>query len=254
LKIRRKKKRRELRARPFPAGWEAVLRQNFPLYARLADDDRAELQGHIHVFLDEKKFEGCGGLEMTDEIRVTIAAQACLLLLHRETDYFPAMKSIFVYPSLFYADVVEENEDGVVSEFVEDRSGEAWDYGPVVLSWEDALVGASGEEGGYNSVIHEFVHQLDLENGAADGVPRLEGRERYAEWERVFNEAYELFERKLDAGKPTVLDEYGAEGPDEFFAVAAEHFFQTPLELRDECPELYEQMRLYFEQDPAGWF
>lgn len=253
MKIRRKKKRRQLREQPFPGEWDAMLRRNFPLYLRLSDEDRDELQGHIHVFLDEKKFEGCGGLELTDEMRVTIAAQACLLLLHRETDYFPVMTSVFVYPSLFFAEVAEEDEAGVVTEFQEDRSGEAWDYGPVVLSWEDALVGASGEEGGYNSVIHEFVHQLDLENGAADGVPRLEGSERYAEWERVFAEAYERFERRLDAGRPTVLDEYGAEGPDEFFAVAAEHFFQTPSELREESPELYDQLKLYFKQDPAGW-
>jgi Mlc titration factor MtfA (ptsG expression regulator) len=253
VKIRRKKKRQQLRAQPFPGDWDAMLRRNFPLYSRLPDEDRGELHGHIHVFLDEKKFEGCGGLELTDEVRVTIAAQACLLLLHRETDYFPVMTSIFVYPSLFFAEVAEEDEAGIVTEFQEDRSGEAWDYGPVVLSWEDALVGASGEEGGYNSVIHEFVHQLDLENGAADGVPQLDGGEQYAEWERVFTEAYERFERRLDAGRHTVLDEYGAEGPDEFFAVAAEHFFQTPVELRDEAPELYEQLRMYFRQDPAGW-
>lgn len=254
MKIRRKKKRLQLREQPFPAAWDEVLGRNFPLYTRLSDEDRRELQGHIHVFLDEKKFEGCGGLEMTDEVRVTIAAQACLLLLHRETDYFPVMKSVFVYPSLFFADVVEEDEAGIVSEFQEDRSGEAWDYGPVVLSWEDALAGAGGEEGGYNSVIHEFVHQLDLENGAADGVPRLENGEQYAAWEQVFTDTFERFERQLDAGRQTVLDEYGVEGPDEFFAVAAEHFFQTPIELREEYPALYEQLKLYFRQDPVEWF
>ena len=253
MKILRRKKREKLRAQPFPAEWDSVLCENFPLYTRLPEPDRKEMQGHIHVFLDEKRFEGCDGMEITDDVRVTIAAQACLLLLHRETNYFPVMTSIFVYPSLFYAEVIEEDENGVVNEYEEDRAGEAWDYGPVVLSWEDALTGASGEEGGYNSVIHEFVHQLDLENGAADGLPRLESAEQYEVWERVFSEAYNRFERKLDAGRQTVLDEYGAEGPDEFFAVATEHFFQTPIELREENPELYEQLKLYFKQDPSDW-
>jgi Mlc titration factor MtfA (ptsG expression regulator) len=253
LKIFRNKKRDRLRGQPFPEEWDRMLRENFPLYRRLPEEDRPELQGHIHVFLDEKQFEGCNDLEINDEIRVTIAAQACLLLLHRDTDYFPAMTSIFVYPTLFYAEVVEENEDGVVSEYEEDRSGESWDYGPVVLSWEDALMGAAGEEGGYNSVIHEFVHQLDLENGSPDGVPRLENADRCESWERVFTESFEKFERRLDAGRPTVIDEYGVEGPDEFFAVAAEHFFQTPDALRREYPDLYDELRSYFQQDPVAW-
>jgi Mlc titration factor MtfA (ptsG expression regulator) len=253
LKVFKGKKRQRLRSQPFPAEWDATLRENFPLYRRLPAADRRELQGNIHVFLDEKCFEGCGGLEMTDEIRVTIAAQACLLLLHRDTNFFPAMTSVFVYPSLFYADVVEENEDGTVSEFEEDRSGESWDYGPVVLSWEDALAGASGEEGGYNSVIHEFAHQLDLENGAADGVPKLESGDQYDSWERVFGEAYARFERIVNLGQQTVIDEYGVEGPDEFFAVATEHFFNTPAELRSEYPELYDKLKSYYRQDPDGW-
>jgi Mlc titration factor MtfA (ptsG expression regulator) len=247
------KKRSQVRERPFPDSWDAILRANFPLYSRLPAEDRLELQGHIHVFLEEKRFEGCNQLEITDEIRVTIAAQACLLLLHRETDYFPEMTSIFVYPTLFYADVEEEDEFGIVSEYEEDRSGESWDYGPVVLSWEDALVGAKGAEGGYNSVIHEFVHQIDLENGAPDGVPRLASREQYQSWERAMGEAFQQFEHKLEAGCNTIIDEYGAEGPDEFFAVAVEHFFQTPLELRSEYPRLYDTLKAYFDQDPAEW-
>jgi len=253
VKLFKSKKRTQARTQPFPDDWNLILRDNFPLYKRLSEEDRSELQGHIHVFLEEKQFEGCSELDLTDEIRVTIAAQACLLLLHRETDYFPEMKSIFVYPTLFYTDVAEEDEFGIVSEYEEDRSGEAWEYGPVVLSWEDALMGARGEEGGYNTVIHEFVHRLDLENGAPDGVPRLDSKEKYESWERTMSEAFEKFERKLDAGRETIIDEYGAEGPDEFFAVAAEHFFQTPLELRSEFPRLYDELKSYFKQDPATW-
>jgi Mlc titration factor MtfA (ptsG expression regulator) len=253
LKIFKNKKRERLKAQPFSDKWDEMLRERFPLYDRLSNSDRRELQAHIHVFLEEKQFEGCNDLEVTDEIRVVIAAQACMLLLHRDTDYFPAMTSIFVYPTLFYADVVEEGEDGVVSEYEEDRSGESWDYGPVVLSWEDALMGAAEEEKGYNSVIHEFAHQLDLENGAPDGVPRLENRGQYESWERVMSEAFERFERAVDAGRATVIDEYGVEGPDEFFAVATEHFFLTPAELRREFPDLYDAMKSYFRQDPLDW-
>jgi len=253
MKVFKGKKRDRVRSQSFPAEWDAILRSNFPLYRRLPESDQMELQGHIHVFLDEKQFEGCGGLELTDEIRVTVAAQACLLLLHRDTDFFPAMKSIFVYPSLFFADVVEENPDGTVSEFEEDRAGESWDYGPVVLSWEDALAGALGEEGGFNSVVHEFVHQLDLENGAADGVPKLESGEQYESWERIFGEAFARFERIVDSGQRTIIDEYGVEGPDEFFAVTTEHFFNTPAELLGEYPELYDVLKSYYRQDPSSW-
>jgi Mlc titration factor MtfA (ptsG expression regulator) len=253
VKLFKGKKQERLQSQPFPGDWERMLRDNVPLYRRLSDTDQRELQGRIHVFLAEKLFEGCGGLEVTDEVRVTIAAQACILLLHRDTECFPAMTSIFVYPSLFYSDVAEENEDGIVSEYEEDRSGESWDYGPVVLSWEDALAPAFGEEEGYNSVVHEFVHQLDLENGAADGVPKLENSEQYESWERVFTEAFERFERRLNADRPTVIDEYGVEGPDEFFAVATEHFFQTPDALRREYPDLYDELKSYFKQDPADW-
>jgi Mlc titration factor MtfA (ptsG expression regulator) len=253
VKLFKNKKRTQARKKSFPDGWDSILRENFPLYLRLPAEDREELQGHINVFLEEKRFEGCSDLELTDEIRVTIAAQACLLLLHRETDYFPKMQSIFIYPTLFYTDVAEEDEFGIVSEYEEDRSGESWEYGPVVLSWEDALMGARGEESGYNTVIHEFAHRLDLENGAPDGVPGLENGKRYQSWERTMSEAFEQFERKLDSDRETIIDEYGAEGPDEFFAVAVEHFFQTPAELLCEYPRLYDEFKSYFKQDPANW-
>lgn len=253
MKLFKSKKRHQIRSQPFPGEWDRLLQSNFPIYGRLPDADREELQGNIHVFLNEKRFEGCGGLEMTDEIRVTIAAQACLLLLRRETDFFPSMTSIYVYPSLFFTDTVEENIDGTVSEFEEDRSGESWEYGPVVLSWEDAVAGALREEDGYNTVIHEFTHQLDMENGAADGVPRLDSGEQYETWDRVFSESFERFERMVEADRQTVIDEYGIEGPDEFFAVATEHFFLTPIELKREFPDLYAELSKYFCQDPAAW-
>lgn len=253
LKRRKSRRRDELRAQPFPPEWERALQRFFPLYARLPAEDREELKGHIHVFLDEKQFEGCDGFAVTDEVRVTIAAYACLLLLHRETDYFPAMQSILVYPTTFLVDVAEAQDDWVISEYSEDRAGESWDLGPVVLSWDDVLDSASEDAVGYNVVLHEFSHQLDIENGEVDGVPKLASKDEYAAWANAFNSAYDRFIDDLDAGRRTLLDEYGAEGPSEFFAVAVEAFFEMPRDLRRGYPRVYEALKGYFAQDPAAW-
>jgi Mlc titration factor MtfA (ptsG expression regulator) len=253
LKRRRRRRRGELRSQPFPPAWERVLRERFPLYTRLPADDREELKGHIHVFLDEKQFQGCDGFVVTDEVRVTIAAYACLLLLHRDTDYFPAMQSILVYPTTFLVDVAEAQDDWVISEYTDDRAGESWDLGPVVLSWDDVLDSTSEDAVGYNVVLHEFTHQLDVENGEVDGVPKLATKDDYASWVDAFNTAYDSFIADIDAGRRTVLDEYGAEGPSEFFAVAVEAFFEMPRELRRGFPRVYEALERYFAQDPAAW-
>lgn len=253
FKRRREKKRAELRARPWPEAWEAILKKRFPLYARLPGADRDELKQHIHVFLAEKRFEGCDGFEVTDEVRLTIAAHACLLLLHRETDYFPTTKSVLVYPATFLVDVAEAQDDWIVSEYSDDRAGESWDYGPVVLSWDDILDSISPDAGGYNVVLHEFTHQLDLENGEVDGVPRLDSPDAYDGWSDAFNAAYDHFIATLDAGRRTPLDDYGAESPSEFFAVAVEAFFETPRDLHRAYPDVYSHLRDYFAQDPLGW-
>lgn len=167
----RRRRRERLRSEPFPDAWEATLRRNAPLYGRLPEDDRRELRGHIRVFLAEKRFEGCGGLELTDEIKVTIAAQACLLLLHRETDYYPRLITILVYPSTCVAHARQPIGGGVVLEGEVARLGEAWKDGVVVLAWDDVLAGASGLHDGHNVVLHEFAHQFDREDGTADGAP-----------------------------------------------------------------------------------
>jgi Mlc titration factor MtfA (ptsG expression regulator) len=253
FKRRRNKKRAELRATPFPPEWQAILQKRFPLYRRLPDADRAELHGHIQVFLDEKQFEGCDGFEITDEVRLIVAGHACLLLLHRDTDYFPGTRSILVYPTTFLVDMAEAEDDWVVSEYSEDRAGESWDFGPVVLSWDDVLDGLDPEAAGYNVVLHEFSHQLDLENGEVDGVPRLESGEAYDAWADIFNTAYDSFLDDLDADRPVALDDYGAESPSEFFAVAVEAFFETPARLQKAYPDVYEQLSGYFQQDPLRW-
>ena len=246
--------RPELRAKPFPEDWAAILARNVPLYDRLPDADKAELHGHVHVFLAEKTFEGCGGLEMTDEIRVTIAGQACLLLMHRETEYFRRLITILVYPTAYQAEGIEHLGGGMVIAGDQTRLGEATADGVVVLSWDDVRSGAFDPKDGHNVVLHEFAHQLDQEDGSADGAPVLERRGRYATWARVLNHDFEELKEADRAGKKTVIDGYGATNPAEFFAVATECFFEKPGKLRKKHPELYQELTRYYHLDPEATF
>ena len=246
-----KRRRRErLRTTPIPHEWEQILRKNVPLYRRLPEADRRELHGHIQVFLAEKHFEGCGGLELTDEIKLTIAAQACLLLLHRDTDYYRRLITILVYPAAYIAKAIEPIGGGVVLEGEVCRLGEAWKDGVVVLSWDDVCCGAADIHDGHNVVLHEFAHQLDQEDGAADGAPILDHRSRYVTWARVLGAEFEQLRRDSERGRSTVLDEYGATNPAEFFAVATECFFETPAPMKQKHPALYEALKGYYHQDP----
>jgi Mlc titration factor MtfA (ptsG expression regulator) len=248
------RRRARLRAMPFPPAWEVVLDANAPACRGLPPDLRAQLYQHIQVFLAEKHFEGCNGFEITDDVRVTIAGQACLLLLNRETDYYPDLLTVLVYPSVFYADLQEPDESGhVVSEYFEDRSGESWDVGVVILSWEDIADYTSTGRSGYNVVLHEFAHQLDMENGSLDGMPRLGSRALRDEWARVFGEAYRRVERATLNNRRTLVDSYGIGDPAEFFAVVTESFFERPVALRREYPDLYARLSAYYCVDPAAW-
>src|SRR5215469_10840118 len=184
--------RKRLRSAPFPPAWSQILQARCPFYQRLPEEDRHELRGHIQVLLSEKSFEGCGGLAMTDEIRVCIAAQACLLLLHRKTDYYPELRSILVYPSTYFAEETRHLGDGVMEEARYARLGEAWQHGAVVLAWDAVCQGTADPDDGNNVVFHEFAHQLDFEDGVADGAPALgvghgwsARKWRYAAWARV---------------------------------------------------------------------
>jgi Mlc titration factor MtfA (ptsG expression regulator) len=250
----KRRRRNRLREKPFPPEWLRIIERNFPLYAHLPATDQRELLGDIQVFRAEKHFEGCGGLEITDEIRVTIAAQACLLLLHRETDDYPRLDSILVYPSAYVAKSIELYPGGVVGEGLSARLGEAWATGAVVLSWDDVRQGAADIHDGHNVVLHEFAHQLDQESGAAEGLPVLERRSMYVAWARVLGAAYEQLRSDVARGRPTVLDSYGAKNPAEFFAVATECFFEKPVELARHHPDLYEELREFYRQDPVTYF
>jgi Mlc titration factor MtfA (ptsG expression regulator) len=258
--MRKKQQRARLKAALFPAHWSRILERRFPLYARLPEEDRKELQGNIQVFLAEKWFEGCGGLEVTEEMKVCIAAQACLLLLHRETDYYPGLRSILVYPSTYFVKTTRHAGAGIREERHDSRLGEAWDSGAVVLAWDAVHSGAANPQDGYNVVFHEFAHQLDFEDGRTDGAPLLATEDpwykrthRCKAWARVLSSEYERLRANVEGGQQSAIDEYGATNPAEFFAVATESFFERPREMQRRHPELYEELKRFYRQDPAGW-
>ncbi len=247
----KRRRRARLRATPFPADWLHVIKKNVRFYACLPDGDRRELEGLVQIFLAEKSFEGCGGLQLTDEIKVTIAAQACLLLLHRQTDIYPRLITILVYPTAYHAKSIKPIGAGVALEGENINLGESWSSGVVVLSWDDVRAGASDIRDGQNLVLHEFAHQLDREDGEINGAPLLEQRSQYVTWARVLNAEYERLKRESRLGRATVLDQYGTVDPAEFFAVATECFFEKPRILRKRHPELYEELKSFYRQDPA---
>lgn len=247
----RERRRSRLRQRPFPEEWEAILERNVPLYQKLPEADRSELKGHIRVFLAEKRFEGAGGLTITDGIRVTIAAHACVLLLHRATDYYPGLYTIIVYPGAYVAARTVREPMGIVTERTDTRLGESSPRGAVVLSWDAVEAAASDVGDCRNVVLHEFAHQLDGEDGSVEGAPALSDRSRYVAWARILGREYERLRRDTALGRKTVLDRYGATSPAEFFAVTTECFFTRPELLKARHPELYAELQQYYQQDPG---
>jgi Mlc titration factor MtfA (ptsG expression regulator) len=249
----RRWRRGKIMQRPFPAAWVDVLNANVKLYPRLTPTDQLELQRHILVFLNEKHFEGCRGVTINDEIRVTIAGNACLLLLHRRTNYFPEMVTILVYPSTFFAKFTDVDEHGLEMEEQLENAGESWDGGNVILAWDVAKHGAIDPRDGLNVIIHEFAHQLDSETGQTDGAPLMESRGMAKRWAEVFQREYDQHCQAVDNDQKTVIDDYGAENPAEFFAVCVETFFEKPTQLKENHADLYAALQAYFKQDPASW-
>jgi Mlc titration factor MtfA (ptsG expression regulator) len=252
--LSKKERWAKIQSQPFPPEWSWIMARNVPIYARLSELDKAELRGLIQVFLAEKVFEGCGGLEITDEIKVTIASQACLLLLRRDTEVYPRLITILVYPSAYVSNMPQHGPHGLVTEGPQGRLGEAWTSGVVVLSWDDVKQGATDVRDGHNVVFHEFAHQLDQEDGSSDGAPILPRRNLYSAWARVLGEEYQELRKAAETGKKSVLDTYGATEPAEFFAVATEAFFEKPVQLKKKHPELYEELKIYYNQDPEADF
>src|SRR5436190_11160582 len=254
FELLKQQRRRRLRARPFPKEWRKLIQHHVVFFHKLNASDRAELLSHIQVFLAEKRFEGCGGFAITDEVRVTIAAQACLLLLHRRTDYFPGLLTILVYPSTYMAEEKRQIAEHVWEEGTMTRLGETGRrMGSLVLSCDAVKAGAADPSDGKNVVLHEFAHQLDYENSAADGVPGLTTREQQLSWSEVMRTEFASLRAADETGIPTLLDTYGATNPAEFFAVSTEAFFERPCALRSRHPSLYAELQRYFRQDPVEY-
>jgi MtfA peptidase len=250
----KQRRRRRLRARLFPKEWLTLIQRHVLVFYKLSARDRAELLGHVQVFLAEKRFEGCAGLAITDEVRVTIAAQACLLLLHRRTDYFPGLLTILVYPSTYMVEEKRQIAEHVWEEGNTTRLGETGRrMGSLVLAWGAVKHGAADPPDGKNVVLHEFAHQLDYENHAADGVPELATREQQLAWSEVMRTEFASLRAADESGIPTLLDTYGATDPPEFFAVSVEAFFEQPRTLRARHPKLYAELQKYFRQNPVEY-
>lgn len=244
-------RRRRIFAEPFPPQWEATLREHLRIYAKLPEDLQQRLQDLIKLFIRDKAFVGCAGLNITDEMRVLIAAQACLLILNRPSTGYRSLRSIYVYPSAFRATHTVRDELGLVGTETRDLLGESWSTGRVVLAWDDVQKGVHDFSDGYNVVLHEFAHQLDHESGTTNGAPLLYNKAAYKSWAYVFGSEFE----KLQQSQPgeSVIDYYGATNPAEFFAVATETFFEEPAQLYEHHRELFEELKSYYRLDPRNW-
>jgi len=229
------------------------LRKQAEILRLLPADLQLQLKKRIQVFLAEKPFIGCAGLEVTDEMRVTIAAQACLLVLNRWTNDFANLRQILVYPGAFIVDRVHTDGAGVLQDRRHVLSGESWSQGQVILSWDDVVEGASVVDDGRNVVIHEFAHQLDQENGHANGAPVLGGRRRRERWARVLGEEFVELQGRAEHGEPSLLSHYGATNPAEFFAVASEVFFEQAERMAVEHSELYRELSRFYRVNPLSW-
>ncbi|MBK7002502.1 MAG: zinc-dependent peptidase [Rhodoferax sp.] len=251
-------RRARITSKVFPAAWRKILKHRVPLVRRLPFDLQLQLKKRMQVFIAEKTFLGCAGLHVSEEMRVVVAAQACLLLLNRPTDYFANVRQILLYPGAFVVNRAPASADatGVQHEQRQVLTGESWSQGQVILSWQDTLEGAAVADDGRNVVIHEFAHQLDSENGFPNGAPppTLGDKQYHAErWSRVFHAAYARLQSEVQDGIQGLLNHYGAQSPAEFFAVVSEVFFEQAVALAQEYPQLYQELRSYYKVDPTLW-
>ncbi|SMR71004.1 hypothetical protein SAMN04488030_0624 [Aliiroseovarius halocynthiae] len=247
----RRRLRKRIQSQPLSSGARQIVEKQVPLSVRLPGNLRPAFEGKINLFLHQVTFHGCEGLEVTDEMKLSIAAQACLLISGSDA-WYRHLRTVLVYPAAFQS--VGRGQDGyVVTERRTVRSGESWQYGPIILSWMDSEQGALNEFDGRNVVLHEFAHQLDGLSGQTDGAPLMAKGQSFETWRRVFVTAYEHHVAQVHAGRRTVIDEYGAEGPEEFFAVAIELFFEKPDTLKADEPEVYQQLSELLQLDPSSW-
>ncbi|MBK1834196.1 zinc-dependent peptidase [Roseibacillus ishigakijimensis] len=242
----RRERRRVLATTGFSEQEQHWVRSNWELWDHLPEGLRTEVEGLAKVFLDEKVFEACGGLPtVTEEMRTVVAAQACLLWANQRGAPYPALRAILMYPDAYRV----KDEYGMESV----RLGESWSRGTVVLAWKSVRGGGCNDEDGHNLVLHEFAHQLDTVNGAADGFPELPDNADFSSWPEVFSREFEQLCADVERGKRTVMDSYGTTNEAEFFAVATETFFEKPSQMAEEHPALYGLLRDFFATDPVRW-
>ena len=249
----RRYQRGKIMAKPFPAQWREIVKRRLPYFRALPADLQLQLKKHMQVFIAEKQFIGCDGLTVTDEMRVTIAAQACLLLLNRPDYYYPKLKQILLYPAAFVVRTDSTDAAGVMQQQHRVLSGESWGLGKVVLSWADTLDGAANPCDGRNVVIHEFAHQLDQEKGIANGAPLLERSSDYQRWSGVMAAEFATLQRQASVGQSSLFDHYGATNPAEFFAVISEVFFEQPAALAQQHNGLYQELSRFYRLNPLSW-
>ncbi|ROR34981.1 zinc-dependent peptidase [Inmirania thermothiophila] len=245
------RRRRLLACARIDAGLWARVTAAIPCLHGLDDAEQARLRDLASLFLREKRILGAGGFEPDEEARAAIAAQACLPVLALDADLLGGWRTVLVYPGAFLSRQHEVDEAGVVTEWEDERSGEAWPEGPLVLSWEEARPGAEPYGEGSNVVIHEIAHKLDQRTGEANGLPPLHRDMDPQAWARVMSAAYERLRRRVARGRATAVDPYAAEDPGEFFAVVSEHFFCAPWLLLEEMPEVYRELSRFYRQEPA---
>ncbi len=241
-------------ARPLPPNALDTLARNVAQYGGMDAAQRTRLERLVRRFLHEKTFVGCAGLEVSDEMRVTIAGQACLLLLGTKGErVYPTLHSVLVYPGAFLVPRRQVDEAGVVSEERQDLLGESWGDGRVILSWDHVRRSDNEEPPSHNVVLHEFAHQLDSESGSTNGAPYLGSAERYRSWSEVLSRDFAALRHDAWFGQQGVLDHYGATNPAEFFAVATEAFFEQPHRLAERHGALFEEFLKYYRVDPRAW-
>ncbi len=245
--------RARLRAQAFPAAWRVILKRRVPYLRLMPTDLQLQLKQHMQVFLAEKTFIGCNGLQITDEIRVTIAAHACLLILNRPGTYYPKLRQILVYPDSFVVERDQVDPAGLTRHARQVLSGESWSEGQVILSWQDTLAGAAVVDDGQNVAIHEFAHQLDQETGSANGAPMLARRAHYRRWSNVLGAEFAALQARAARGEASLLSDYGATDPGEFFAVISEVFFEQPGPMAQAHPNLYRELCQFYQLDPLSW-
>ena len=244
---------RQVLAKAFPSNYAKILRRNIPQYRYMPTDLQMQLKKRIKQFLHEKTFVGCDGLMVTDEMRVTVAGKACLLLLNRETEVYPELTHILLYPGAFVAQRREVQSGGIVTHTNQGLSGESWSDGRVVLAWDQVLGSSEEQAHAHDLVLHEFAHQLDSQTGSTNGAPLLKNAEAYETWSKVMTREFEQLRADIEQGFQTIIDPYGATNPAEFFAVTTEAYFQSSEALAQYHPALFQQLYTYYRVDPRDW-